>query len=623
MLKRWKMMNGRYISKKIYERITTRKNVLIALFVSMIITASGILYFSPFMHVTDGDIGEKNRWLGPKFEAELFSLSGAEVVYDSNASCKKSVLIDDDDVISRSIYVPYGDYNLIIRAKSKVTVSSIECFIEKGILGKIDIRGEYQYYSFQFSTTDGKKEFVISCDDGKILVDYVSIEKVAKNGLFEPFSIIRSSHDKYVVSNQENAIYETFSFSKPDDYIEFHPIFTSNGIQELSFKAKIENVESAKISFLLNDAKVSDFVLNESEPTLHSCRFFISEGVHNIKLKLTNIQNYTTNASLFISSISIKIRQSYHSYIGDLHAHTSYSDGKGLPFEAYSYAKNVAKLDFFAITDHSSLLTDEEYQKTIKDADFASTSYFTALYGQEYGFYFGIRDYNIIGGEEVCKIPFWEHASFYNWVEEKEALVGLNHPIYGKYGLMLEQKEKVSTLEILNGYYNEPFESAYIDALNLGMKVAPVSGQDNHDRDWGMKKTNGRYYLTGLVAPQLDQQNLIDSINERRTYAFTTTEQKNRTYLFLSANGHALGDSFDVDGKVAISLFLHSNGNDADGFKKISLYRDGKVLQELNHAPQIVHYTFEDTPEPGNHYYFIKAEQYDGDTIWSSCIWVF
>jgi len=40
-------------------------------------------------------------------------------------------------------------------------------------------------------------------------------------------------------------------------------------------------------------------------------------------------------------------------FFGNLHSHTSYSDGSGTPSEAYAHARDVAKLDFMAITEHN------------------------------------------------------------------------------------------------------------------------------------------------------------------------------------------------------------------------------------------------------------------------------
>lgn len=40
-------------------------------------------------------------------------------------------------------------------------------------------------------------------------------------------------------------------------------------------------------------------------------------------------------------------------YFGNLHSHTSYSDGSGTPENAYRHARDVAGLDFLAITEHN------------------------------------------------------------------------------------------------------------------------------------------------------------------------------------------------------------------------------------------------------------------------------
>src|SRR5215510_12004131 len=42
-------------------------------------------------------------------------------------------------------------------------------------------------------------------------------------------------------------------------------------------------------------------------------------------------------------------------FFGNLHSHTSFSDGLGTPGEAYLRARDVAKLDFMAITEHNHI----------------------------------------------------------------------------------------------------------------------------------------------------------------------------------------------------------------------------------------------------------------------------
>jgi hypothetical protein len=49
-------------------------------------------------------------------------------------------------------------------------------------------------------------------------------------------------------------------------------------------------------------------------------------------------------------------------YFGNLHAHTSYSDGTGTPEEAYAYARNIGKLDYIALTEHNHELAERGAQ---------------------------------------------------------------------------------------------------------------------------------------------------------------------------------------------------------------------------------------------------------------------
>jgi hypothetical protein len=42
----------------------------------------------------------------------------------------------------------------------------------------------------------------------------------------------------------------------------------------------------------------------------------------------------------------------YHVFWGDVHGHTSHSDGKGSLDDYFTYARDVSKLDFVIVTDH-------------------------------------------------------------------------------------------------------------------------------------------------------------------------------------------------------------------------------------------------------------------------------
>ena len=60
-------------------------------------------------------------------------------------------------------------------------------------------------------------------------------------------------------------------------------------------------------------------------------------------------------------------------YFGDLHAHTSYSDGVGTPEMAYAAAK-AAGADFFATTDHNHCSYGQGWMTTANWADTLATA---------------------------------------------------------------------------------------------------------------------------------------------------------------------------------------------------------------------------------------------------------
>ena len=84
-------------------------------------------------------------------------------------------------------------------------------------------------------------------------------------------------------------------------------------------------------------------------------------------------------------------------FFGNLHSHTSYSDGQGIPEDAYRHARDVAGLDFLAVTEHNhraapsriedepSLYSGPSSLSLIQTAArFMDEGTFVALYGQEF-----------------------------------------------------------------------------------------------------------------------------------------------------------------------------------------------------------------------------------------------
>src|SRR5262245_17376069 len=71
-------------------------------------------------------------------------------------------------------------------------------------------------------------------------------------------------------------------------------------------------------------------------------------------------------------------------FYGNLHAHTDASDGMGSLEEAVRYARDTAKVDFFAVTDHDYLLNPHKYQRLLDLAASQTTTRFLVLPGFEW-----------------------------------------------------------------------------------------------------------------------------------------------------------------------------------------------------------------------------------------------
>lgn len=60
------------------------------------------------------------------------------------------------------------------------------------------------------------------------------------------------------------------------------------------------------------------------------------------------------DSSVLTLSFTERTNEKYQIYFGQLHSHTSYSDGAGSCEDAYQQQRTLTNLDFVAVTDHSN-----------------------------------------------------------------------------------------------------------------------------------------------------------------------------------------------------------------------------------------------------------------------------
>ncbi len=242
-------------------------------------------------------------------------------------------------------------------------------------------------------------------------------------------------------------------------------------------------------------------------------------------------------------------------YVGEVHAHTSDSDGTGTPPDAYEYARDTGRVDYFSTTEHSHYVSAEDYerQKTVADS-FNEPGKFAALYGWEMTWnntngYWGHM--NVLNCDEVIGdidgIPLPE---LYQILKERhpEAVAMFNHPGYNwgnfdEFAYHSEDNDRVVCLSEIKGPVHD-YE--YMSSLSHGWHTSPVSNEDNHSPNW----TTGTKMTGCVLAPALTRENVVDAFRARRTYTTSDRTMKIR----YKVNGEWLGSRIEYTPKLGFDI---------------------------------------------------------------------
>ncbi len=371
-------------------------------------------------------------------------------------------------------------------------------------------------------------------------------------------------------------------------------------------------------------------------------------------------------------------------FFGILHSHTAYSDGTGTPEQAYTRARDIAGLDFLAITEHNhraaesgageradgqliatnhSLYEGPRDQALIPTARrFNEDGRFVALFGQEFS---SISKGNHVNVYEIDRVipdstvpngSFDKLLDFLNYHKDSQdqpAIIQFNHPStewsvrareYGKDDFGTDPRtwvEKMGshacTIEILNGpglqcaehlKPDEQRESAYRFYLNLGFHLAPTADQDNHYANWGTL-TEAR---TGVITDELTKPKILDALRKRHVYA---TTDRNLSVIF-KVNDHLCGDRIpapSLNSPLNVEYRIE-DPDQLDAVYVIDVFTDtvgGKRQATATHSIQVdpgeVTGTIEDLKYTGgNQYLFFKVtrlnEDGDPDHAWTAPVWL-
>lgn len=382
--------------------------------------------------------------------------------------------------------------------------------------------------------------------------------------------------------------------------------------------------------------------------------------------------------SLFVTILIINSLISfcqYNFYFGNIHSHSSYSDGNKdslatgyfYPCDDYNYAKGSYHMDFLGVAEHNHYTSNNNpgmhvghYGMGLYQSDTANhNGSFVAMYGMEWG--------TISSGGHVVVygVPLligWESgsggwgptnnyniycnkgdfASFWPIVKSyPTAFCTLAHPQTNDYGQLLDAAvynantdSVVSGVAVRSGNafstttnYGDPpatlYEDKFLKALAKGYHVGPTIDHDNHYTTFGRTSPS----RTVVLAASLNRDSIMAAFKARRFYA---SDDWNAVVNF-TINGHYMGTDFNTSNNSNIDVTISDPdvpGDPNDNINKIEIFYGiagsglNATLLTSNTGSTALNYTHASLTNI-TYYYFAKITQVGGDIIWTSPIWVY
>lgn len=352
---------------------------------------------------------------------------------------------------------------------------------------------------------------------------------------------------------------------------------------------------------------------------------------------------------------------------GDLHRHTELSQDSGgiidgSIHEFYRYMIDAANMDFGASTDHQAGGTDYWAFLAEKMADmYHFPQRFVPLYAYErnLGFPHGHRNIiHIKRGYPV--VPFFQgpgprfllpdmpdgelltfNSNSYGGgvandtkllYEELRKSGGIAIPhTSGSPGMGTDWRDNDKTLEPLVEIYQGDrlnYESLDAPRGNTQWKGRnPPGGFQEQGLVWNAWKKG---YKIGVIAssdhlsthisyamvytPGQDRQSIFEAIKRRHAYGAT-----DNIVLEFWAGDHFMGDEFVTKGRPRFRVRVKGT----DTVARVRLIRDAQYLHTVEPGSREAAFEYADRETlKGEHWYYVRAEQANGELAWSSPIWI-
>ena len=356
------------------------------------------------------------------------------------------------------------------------------------------------------------------------------------------------------------------------------------------------------------------------------------------------IRNYTINSG----------GKRYKIYRGDMHRHTDISldgSGDGSLYDSFRYMMDAAAMDFYLVTDHKGRFdpdsawgrVDTEYSwwRTEKAEDmFHVPGRFVTLFGYERSLSYPNGHRNIIyaeRGNKPIQITREERDSssgpFLYPELRRQGGIATSHTSHTTMGTDWRDNdpELEPIVEIFQGartsveHEGAPLASSAARsdlwagnyrpkgfvwlAWEKGYKLGVQASSDH-------VSTHTSYAM--VISDDFSRKGLVDAMRKRHTYAATSNIILD--YRIEAGDGDWLqGDEFSSTEIPTIKAVVRGT----NAIKEAVVVRDNTYVHTQSGDGERMEFEFrEQALEAGEHYYYVRVEQEDGNVAWSSPIWV-
>ncbi|RKP53994.1 hypothetical protein D7Z26_11430 [Cohnella endophytica] len=350
-------------------------------------------------------------------------------------------------------------------------------------------------------------------------------------------------------------------------------------------------------------------------------------------------------------------------YYGSLHAHTLNSDGQGTLDEAYIYARDQGKFDFFIVTDHSNSFDTASYNVALdpninnynaanvawtngkKAATDAATPNFVTDYGYEMTWSGGpghINTFNTTGfvsrnnATLNNKVNDGGLQAYYQMLKGTPgSITQLNHPgatfgnfaNFGYFDNAIDNK--VSLVEAGNGegaigsggYFRSVDQ--FILALDKGWHVAPTNNGDNHKKGWGTSNTAATVVYTN----DFTLSGIYQALRDRSVWSTENRDLDVTYHLNDGTNTYSMGailNSPPANANITVTATNKKPGTENSNIASVQLISaGGKIVNKQTYpvGTSNVNYTYSMTA-PSAGYYFAIITDNQGFVAVTAPIWL-